>query len=124
MPIGATRALLDAALSGDLDGVEYSIDPTFGIEVPVEAPGVDSALLDPRSTWSDPGAYDAKAAELARMFRANFARFDGVDADVRSRRSARARARQYVSSPRFPGCVSNMAAPVAGRQGGRSWTGR
>ncbi len=82
MPIAATRTLLDAALSGDLDGVEYRVDPTFGIEVPVEVPGVDSALLDPRSTWADPGAYDAKAAELARMFRENFTRFDDVAADV------------------------------------------
>ena len=55
MPITATRTLLDAALSGELDDVEYRVDPTFGIEVPVEVPGVDSALLDPRSTWADPG---------------------------------------------------------------------
>ena len=54
------------------------VDPTFGVEVPVEVPGVDSALLDPRSTWADPDAYDAKAAELARMFRENFTRFDDV----------------------------------------------
>ena len=78
MPIAATRTLLDAALSGDLDGVETRVDPTFGVEVPVEVPGVDSALLDPRSTWADPDAYDAQAAELARMFRENFTRFDGV----------------------------------------------
>jgi phosphoenolpyruvate carboxykinase (ATP) len=78
MPIDATRTLLDAALSGDLDGVEYRIDPTFGLEVPVEVPGVDSGLLDPRSTWADPAAYDARAADLARMFRENFARFDDI----------------------------------------------
>jgi phosphoenolpyruvate carboxykinase (ATP) len=75
MPIGATRALLDAALSGALDGVEYRTDPVFGFEVPVESPGVDSKLLDPRSTWHDPEAYDRKAAELAGMFRENFAKF-------------------------------------------------
>jgi phosphoenolpyruvate carboxykinase (ATP) len=78
MPIDATRTLLDAALSGDLDHVEYRIDPTFGLEVPVEVPGVDGRLLDPRSTWSDPAAYDARAADLARMFRENFAKFDDV----------------------------------------------
>ena len=61
MPIAATRALLHAALSGELDGVEYRTDAVFGFEVPVEVPGVDSKLLDPRSTWSDPEAYDAKA---------------------------------------------------------------
>jgi phosphoenolpyruvate carboxykinase (ATP) len=79
MPIAATRTLLDAALSGELDGVESRVDPTFGLEVPVEVPGVDSGLLDPRSTWADPVAYDARAAELAAMFRANFAKFGDVD---------------------------------------------
>jgi len=78
MPIKATRTLLDAALSGELDGVEYRTDETFGLEVPVEAPGVDPALLDPRSTWADPDAYDAKASELAQMFRDNFVRFEDV----------------------------------------------
>jgi len=82
MPITATRTLLDAALSNGLAAVEYRIDPIFGIEVPVEVPGVDSTLLDPRATWSDRTAYDAKAAELAAMFRANFARFDGVEPSV------------------------------------------
>ena len=43
-----------------------------GFEVPVEVPGVESSLLDPRSTWRDPEAYDRRAAELAAMFRENF----------------------------------------------------
>ena len=76
MPIAATRALLRAALSGELDGAEYRTDELFGFEVPVEVPGVDSKLLDPRATWSDPEAYDAKAHELAGMFRDNFTKFD------------------------------------------------
>ncbi|MBM3678024.1 MAG: phosphoenolpyruvate carboxykinase (ATP) [Actinobacteria bacterium] len=75
MPIKTTRGLLDAALSGALDSVEYRVDPVFGFEVPVECPGVDRALLDPRSTWRDQAAYDAKAAELAGMFRDNFRKF-------------------------------------------------
>jgi phosphoenolpyruvate carboxykinase (ATP) len=79
MPIQATRALLTAALSGELNDVEYRVDELFGFEVPVEVPGVDSSLLDPRSTWRDPEAYDAKARELATMFRDNFARFDADD---------------------------------------------
>jgi len=78
MPIAATRTLLDAALSGDLDGVEYRTDPTFGLEVPVEVPGVDASLLDPRSTWADGAAYDSKAADLASMFRENFTKFGDV----------------------------------------------
>jgi phosphoenolpyruvate carboxykinase (ATP) len=79
MPIAATRTLLDAAVSRELDGVEYRHDSVFRFEVPVEVPGVDGALLDPRSTWRDPAAYDSKADELASMFLRNFTRFaDGV----------------------------------------------
>ena len=82
MPIRATRALLHAALSGVLDGVAYREDPVFGFDVPVEVPGVDSSLLDPRATWRDSGAYDEKARFLAEKFRENFAKFANPDSDV------------------------------------------
>jgi phosphoenolpyruvate carboxykinase (ATP) len=75
MPIQATRRLLHAALSGELDVVDYRLDEVFGFEVPVEVPGVERSLLEPRSTWHDPAAYDAKARELAGMFAANFEKF-------------------------------------------------
>jgi phosphoenolpyruvate carboxykinase (ATP) len=75
MPIAATRALLHAALAGSLDSVEYREDPIFGFEVPVDVPGIDAKLLDPRTTWRDPEAYGRKARDLARMFRENFAQF-------------------------------------------------
>ncbi|MCZ7588497.1 MAG: phosphoenolpyruvate carboxykinase (ATP) [Gaiella sp.] len=81
MPIKATRALLAAALSGLLHDVEYRVDPVFGFEVPVSVPGVDTALLVPRSTWAHPEAYDAKARELATMFRENFTAKFAADAD-------------------------------------------
>jgi phosphoenolpyruvate carboxykinase (ATP) len=81
MPIAATRALLRAALDGELDGVEYRTDPTFGFEVPVEVPGVDPSLLDPRSTWRDPDAYDEKARYLATRFQENFEKF-GADENI------------------------------------------
>jgi phosphoenolpyruvate carboxykinase (ATP) len=82
MPIQATRALLHAALDGRLDKGSFRTDAVFGFEVPLEVPGVDGGLLDPRSTWHDPGAYDATAGELAQMFRDNFAKFTDVDPDV------------------------------------------
>jgi phosphoenolpyruvate carboxykinase (ATP) len=82
MPIQATRALLHGALSGKLDDVEFRIDETFGFEVPVSLPGVDSALLDPRSTWADPAAYDEKARELAGMFQKNFEQFADAGPEV------------------------------------------
>ncbi len=75
MPIHATRRLLHAALSGQLDGVSYRVDPVFGFDVPVAVPGVESSLLDPRSTWRDPEAYDVKAGELAKLFAKNFEKF-------------------------------------------------
>jgi len=82
MPIQATRALLRAALSGELAGVEFRIDDLFGFDVPVEVPGVEKKLLDPRSTWRDPEAYDAQARRLAQMFRDNSRSFEDAGADV------------------------------------------
>ena len=79
MPIQATRQLLHAALSGRLAEVEFREDPEFGFEVPTRCPGVEASLLDPRSTWRDPEAYDAKARQLARMFAKNFERFEDVE---------------------------------------------
>jgi phosphoenolpyruvate carboxykinase (ATP) len=81
MPIAATRALLRAALDGDLDDVEYRTDPVFGLEVPIEVPGVEPRLLDPRSTWADPEAYDEKARYLATRFKENFQKF-GADENI------------------------------------------
>jgi phosphoenolpyruvate carboxykinase (ATP) len=89
MPIKATRALLNAALDGDLDNVEYREDPNFGFEVPVhvpalEAAGIDQSILDPRSTWADKDAYDAAAQKLVQLFIDNFAEFEAhVDEGVR-----------------------------------------
>jgi phosphoenolpyruvate carboxykinase (ATP) len=83
MPIDATRSMLHAALSGQLDGGEFRTDDIFGFEVPRAVPGVDGSLLDPRSTWADPSKYDAKARELAAMFADNFAkRFSDVDETI------------------------------------------
>ncbi len=84
MPIQATRALLNAALDGSLKDADFRTDPNFGFQVPVAVPGVDSAILDPRSTWADKDAYDAKAKDLVARFVSNFAQFeDHVDPGVR-----------------------------------------
>jgi phosphoenolpyruvate carboxykinase (ATP) len=82
MPITATRGLLHAALSGALDESAFRADPFFGFEVPTHVPGVETSLLDPRSTWRDPEAYDAKARELAGLFRENFGKFAGDAGDA------------------------------------------
>jgi phosphoenolpyruvate carboxykinase (ATP) len=85
MPIKVTRALLNAALDGSLNQVEFRHDPWFGFEVPVSVPGVDEAILDPRRTWADKEAYDRTAAKLVNLFIENFAKFEAhVDQKVRS----------------------------------------
>ena len=84
MPIKATRALLNAALDGSLGNAEFRKDPNFGFEVPVAVPGVDSAILDPRSTWADGEDYDRTAQRLVEQFVENFAQFaEHVDQSVR-----------------------------------------
>jgi phosphoenolpyruvate carboxykinase (ATP) len=85
MPIKATRALLTAALDGSLSGAKFRRDVNFGFEVPVTVAGVDSALLDPRSTWADGAAYDAAAQKLVGMFADNFGQYlPFIDADVKA----------------------------------------
>ena len=84
IPIKATRALLNAALDGSLNDGKFRIDENFGFEVPVAVPGVDSGILDPRSTWSDPSAYDETAQKLVKLFIDNFEKFaEHVDQNVR-----------------------------------------
>jgi len=85
MPIKATRALLDAALSGALKSQPMRTDPVFGFQVPTSLTGVEPAILNPRDTWSDKAAYDAQARALVEMFNKNFEKFAvHVDADVKA----------------------------------------
>jgi len=72
MSLTATRALLNAALAGELDDVETEVGPILGLAMPKAAPGVDSAILNPRNTWSDKAAYDTQATKLRDMFRDNY----------------------------------------------------
>ena len=76
MKIQHTRALLNAALNGSLEGVEMRIDPLFSFLVPAQAPSVPSEILNPRNTWSNSGAYDAQAKKLAGLFQENFVQFE------------------------------------------------
>ena len=72
MKLSVTRALLDAALNGDLDGVETETQPILNLKMPKSCPGVDANILNPRNTWADQAAYDATATKLRDMFRDNF----------------------------------------------------
>ncbi len=70
-----TRALLNAALTGKLDNVEYNQDPVFGFEVPAHCPDVPDEVLDPSSSWGEKKEYDKKYRQLAQRFIENFAKF-------------------------------------------------
>jgi phosphoenolpyruvate carboxykinase (ATP) len=70
-----TRALLNAALDGLLDGVEYVIDPLFGFQVPKSCPGVPEEILDPASSWTSKDAYMQRYRSLAARFTDNFKKF-------------------------------------------------
>jgi phosphoenolpyruvate carboxykinase (ATP) len=85
MSITHTRALLRAALAGELDNVAYRRDPFFGLQIPEHVAGVPDDVLDPRAAWADRAAYDAAAAALVKRFEDNFATFaDSVGDDVKA----------------------------------------
>jgi len=75
MKLAYTRAMVRAALSGELDAVPTNTDPRFGLAVPQSVRGVPAEVMNPRATWSDPAAYDAQAKKLAGMFAKNFEQF-------------------------------------------------
>ncbi|MBM3820465.1 MAG: phosphoenolpyruvate carboxykinase [Acidimicrobiia bacterium] len=76
MRIAHTRAMITAALGGRLDDVKYRRHPVFNVDIPETVPGVPDTVLDPRSTWPDPAAYDEQAGKLAQMFVENFKAFE------------------------------------------------
>ena len=71
-----TRAMINSALEGKLNNVEYKQDPVFGLHMPKSCPDVPSEVLSPKDTWKDPAAYDKKANELANAFVNNFKKFE------------------------------------------------
>jgi phosphoenolpyruvate carboxykinase (ATP) len=81
MDINHTRAMLDAALSGALNGVAMTEDPIFRVMVPESCPGVPSEVLRPENTWEDKAAYRQQAEGLARLFQENFKEFEALVSD-------------------------------------------
>ena len=78
-----TRALLEAALTGALDKVEYYKDETFGYSVPKTCPNVPDDVLYPWKSWPDKNSYDQKYKQLASLYRENFKKFaDGCTPEV------------------------------------------
>ncbi|MEL1240901.1 phosphoenolpyruvate carboxykinase (ATP) [Flavobacterium flavipallidum] len=81
MKLKYTRAMITAALNGELDHVEYENHKVFGIAKPQSCSNVPSEILNPRDTWEDKDLYDIKAVELAQKFKANFAKFESYAND-------------------------------------------
>jgi phosphoenolpyruvate carboxykinase (ATP) len=74
MNLAYTRAMVTAALNGELEKAEFVTDPVFGVQVPTSCPGVPAEVLQPRNTWEDKEAYDRQARDLAARFADNFAK--------------------------------------------------
>ncbi len=83
MKLAYTRAMITAALDGELDNVESEAHPVFGMMMPKACPGVPSEILNPRNTWADKAAYDEKAKDLAGKFVKNFEKYaSGVSEEI------------------------------------------
>jgi phosphoenolpyruvate carboxykinase (ATP) len=76
MKLRYTRAMITAALNGELNDVHYTEHPVFGVFMPDSCPNVPDDVLNPRGTWADATAYDAKANDLAKKFSTNFKQFE------------------------------------------------
>ena len=75
MKLSYTRAMITAALTGNLDNVTFEKLPIFDLSFPIACEGVPTELLNPRNTWEDKSAYDATANNLASKFVKNFEKF-------------------------------------------------
>jgi len=75
MSLKITRALITAALAGNLNDVDFVTEDYFGLSIPVECEGVPTKVLNPINTWSNKESYDAKAKQLAKAFNDNFSEY-------------------------------------------------
>ena len=83
MKLSFTRAMITAALNGELNNVTFEQHPVFGYQMPTACPNVPTEILNPRNTWADKDAYDAQANKLAAMFVKNFEQYaSGVSQEI------------------------------------------
>jgi len=83
MKLAYTRAMIQAALEGDLNTVDTVKDAIFGLDIPQHVPGVPDDVLQPHKTWNDQSTYETKAKELAEKFRENFKKFSNVSGSIK-----------------------------------------
>ena len=85
MKLKSTRAMITAALKGELDSVEYKQHSVFGVSFPTTCPNVPVEVLDPRNTWKNKDAYDQAADKLAKAFNENFKKYEaGVNEEIKA----------------------------------------
>ena len=84
MDLRYTRAMVTAALNGELEKVRFKHDDIFNFDIPISCPGVPSEILDPRNTWSDKTKYELSANRLAALFVKNFQKFGEVSNEIRN----------------------------------------
>ncbi|CAL1516623.1 phosphoenolpyruvate carboxykinase (ATP) [Chitinophaga sp. MM2321] len=78
-----TRAMIAAALKGELDHAAFHPHPVFGFAIPDTCPGVPENILNPRNTWENKAAYDEQARNLANQFILNFEKYAAAaDAEI------------------------------------------
>lgn len=77
MPIQTTRALLAAALNGDLDKAEFKSHNIFKVPIPTTCPGVSPELLDPKASWRNKEKYEETARKISQLFRKNIEKYAG-----------------------------------------------
>lgn len=82
MKLSYTRAMIQAAIDGELNQAEMVQDQIFGLNIPVSISGVPDEVLQPHKTWADPNQYEKKAKELAARFRENFKKFSDVSTEI------------------------------------------
>jgi phosphoenolpyruvate carboxykinase (ATP) len=82
MKLRYTRAMLNAALSGELKDVPTLTHPVFKVAVPESCPGVPAHFLDARGMWADKAGYDKAARDLAGRFTKNFEKFNAVHHEI------------------------------------------
>lgn len=82
MKLKYTRAMVTAALNGELKDVKFGLHPIFNVLVPETCPDVPSEVLNPKNTWKDPEAYEKSAKNLAVRFAENFKKFSNVSNEI------------------------------------------
>ena len=79
-----SRAMITAALNGDLDKAEYRHDELFNLDIPTTVDDVPPEILDPKNTWTDKDSYEKSAKSLSKMFIENFEKFNDVSPEIKN----------------------------------------